>query len=131
MVLIDYCIQQLEVLFPRIVGRQPVDTIFNQKQRANKLERLLGHFRSAMRAALCFTFHLSIPISDSRRTESRFQPTTLPQTKKLKNRNQGTISKSDTSFCALFQRILLKSGDAYLSIHFDLFGGNHPNIKVR
>jgi hypothetical protein len=124
----DYSLQQLEAFSPARTRKGLPDTIFNLSPKAQELKRFLRHFRSLRKAALYLTFISSMPTSDSRATESRFQPRTHLENKRLKNHEKGTILKNDTSFCALFRRISLKGGETYLLIHF---GGNHPNIKVR
>jgi hypothetical protein len=98
MLLIDYRIQQ------------PVISLLRA------IEGSLSYFIFILKPAFDFTFILSVPISDSRPKKSQFRPATHPENKTLKNRNKETISKSDTSFCALFQPILPKSGDACLLI---------------
>jgi hypothetical protein len=122
-----HCIQQLEPFFPEVTSTELSAAIFNLRRRANEPKRCFSHFRSVMETGLCFTFGLPIPDSHARRVESWPQLRNNLKNKVLKNRKERTIIKSDTSFCALFRRILLKGGDE----PFDPFGQNYPNIKVR
>jgi hypothetical protein len=102
MLLIRHGIQQLETFFMR---------------RAKELERFLAPFGSFKKAARCFNVIPLILVSNCRPMQSRHQLAICPKKKKLKNRNGATIPKSDTSFCALFQRISIIDGEACLSIH--------------
>jgi hypothetical protein len=110
MSLIAYCIQQ-PLVFP-----------------LRAIEGFLSHFMFIKKLALGFIMIFSILNLNRRPTKSEFQLGTLAENKTLKNRDKGTISKSDTSFCALFQPILPKKRGR---IPLDPSGGASPNIKVR
>ncbi len=102
----------------------------NQRPISSLLRAIKGFLSSLgfiSKPVLSLIRMLSVPISFSTPIESHFYLNAHPEYKTLKNPDKGTISKSDTSFCALFQRISLKGGHP---VSFDLLGG-HPNIKVR
>ena len=84
------------------------------------IEGFLRHFIFIKKLAFGSTMIFSILILNGRSTKSELQLGTYPENKTLKNHDKGTISKSDSSFCAPFQPILLKKRGR---IPFDPSGG--------
>jgi hypothetical protein len=95
MLLILYCIQRLKCFFLRVIGMQHFAIIFKVVKQATP----------------CLTYSIPIPLDTGLEAWSRSNE------KKLKKWQGGDDIKNDTSSCALFQRILLKSGDECPVIH--------------